>query len=91
MVCDVQRHKAHQQRMALCRCVEIGSGSGFVAASLAILLLQRGICAQCLAVDINEAAAHATAATLAAHQASARAADARDAWSFCTHSVRSKH
>ena len=60
----------------MCRCVEIGSGSGFVAASLAILLLQRGICAQCFAVDINEAAARATAATLAAHQASARAAGA---------------
>ena len=77
LVDDVEHGAAQQPRIHVCRCVEIGSGSGFVAASLAIQLLQRGICAQCFAIDINEAATRATAATLAAHQASVRAADAR--------------
>ncbi len=49
--------------------MEVGSGSGYVITSLALLLQQLGVAAQLLTTDINEAAAAATAATMAAHQA----------------------
>ena len=46
----------------------MGSGSGYVICSLALLLRQLGVAAQLLASDINHHAAAATQATLAAHQ-----------------------
>jgi hypothetical protein len=46
----------------------VGSGSGYVICSLALLLRQLGVAAQLLASDINHHAATATQATLAAHQ-----------------------
>ncbi|KAI3427433.1 hypothetical protein D9Q98_010348 [Chlorella vulgaris] len=48
-------------------CLEVGSGSGYVITSLGLLLQQLGMAVQLLATDINQQAAAATAATLAAH------------------------
>ena len=46
----------------------MGSGSGYVICSLALLLQQLGVAAQLLATDINSRAAAATAETLEAHE-----------------------
>ncbi|KAI0503582.1 hypothetical protein KFK09_014516 [Dendrobium nobile] len=48
-------------------CMEVGSGSGYVIASLAIMLHQGCSGAQYFATDINPHAAETTAATLEAH------------------------
>ncbi|XP_066365137.1 uncharacterized protein [Miscanthus floridulus] len=48
-------------------CMEVGSGSGYVITSLAIMLRQLGSGAQYLATDINQHAAETTQATLEAH------------------------
>ena len=50
------------------RGLEVGSGSGYVICSLALLLQQLGAAAQLFATDLNAAAAAATRETLAAHQ-----------------------
>ena len=56
------------QHVFACRCVEIGSGSGYVSCSLALLLQQCNISASCIATDISLHAVTATKETLAAHQ-----------------------
>ncbi|CAL8466125.1 g5661 [Coccomyxa elongata] len=48
-------------------CVEVGSGSGYISCSIALLLQQLGIAAHCISTDINPAAVSATACTLQAH------------------------
>jgi outer membrane murein-binding lipoprotein Lpp len=53
--------------IVVCRCLEVGCGTGYVITSLALLLRQLGAAARLLATDVNAAAAAATAATLAAH------------------------
>lgn len=50
--------------------VEIGCGSGFVAASCALLLRRLRVPCHILAIDISKPASLATAATLAAHDVS---------------------
>jgi hypothetical protein len=50
------------------RCVEIGSGSGYVICSVALLLEHCGIQGQCIAVDINPAACYCTQQTLRNHE-----------------------
>lgn len=50
--------------------VELGSGSGFVITSVALVLQQLGIRSSLTAIDISEAAARATCATLSAHAVS---------------------
>ena len=54
--------------LTACRCVEIGSGSGYVTCSLARLLQHHNCTAFCIATDISPHAVAATKATLAAHQ-----------------------
>lgn len=49
-------------------CLEVGCGTGYVLASLALLLRSVGAAAQLLGTDVNAAAAAATRATLAAHE-----------------------
>ena len=51
-----------------CRCLEVGCGSGYVVASLGLLLQELGVAAHLLATDVNPHAAAATAATLKAHE-----------------------
>ena len=51
-----------------CSCVEIGSGSGYVSCSLALLLEHHKCNAVCLVTDISPHAVAATQDTLAAHQ-----------------------
>lgn len=65
----VQAGRSHQLLHPGCyrRCLEVGSGSGYVITSLGLLLQQLGMAVQLLATDINQQAAAATAATLAAH------------------------
>ena len=53
---------------SVARCVEIGSGSGYVICSVALLLRHHGIRGQCIAVDINPAACSCTQQTLRNHQ-----------------------
>ncbi|KAK3274792.1 hypothetical protein CYMTET_17042 [Cymbomonas tetramitiformis] len=52
-------------------CLEIGSGTGYVICSAALLLQGSGVC---FATDVNPRAAAATQATLAAHGVSAEVA-----------------
>lgn len=59
----------NSQHIFACRCVEIGSGSGYVSCSLALLLQHYNISASYIATDISLHAVTATKATLAAHQA----------------------
>lgn len=54
--------------LAACSCVEIGSGSGYVTCSLALLLKHHNKSAACIATDISAYATKATQASLAAHQ-----------------------
>ena len=56
--------------MCLCpnRCIEIGSGSGYVICSIALLLDHHGIRSHCIAVDNNPAAVRCSQVTLAAHK-----------------------
>ncbi|KAL3136612.1 hypothetical protein ABBQ38_005854 [Trebouxia sp. C0009 RCD-2024] len=51
-----------------CQCLEIGSGSGYVSCSLALLLRHCNVSASCIATDISVHAVTATKATVAAHQ-----------------------
>ncbi|MEW5302911.1 MAG: hypothetical protein WDW38_003982 [Sanguina aurantia] len=51
-------------------CVELGSGSGYVICSLALMLQQLGIRCQLLAIDHSTAAAKATTQTLRNHEVS---------------------
>lgn len=48
-------------------CLEVGSGSGYVLCSLALLLRELGAAAALLATDINAQATRSTLATLSAH------------------------
>ncbi|EIE21191.1 S-adenosyl-L-methionine-dependent methyltransferase [Coccomyxa subellipsoidea C-169] len=48
-------------------CVEVGSGSGYITCSVALLLQHLGITAHCISTDINPAALHSTECTLQAH------------------------
>ncbi len=57
------------------RCVEVGSGSGYISCSIALLLQQLGIAAHCISTDINPAAVSATACTLQAHNVRLHRAD----------------
>ncbi len=49
------------------RCLEVGSGSGYVTCSLALLLRKAGHHAHCIAVDVCPPATDATRHTLAQH------------------------
>ena len=49
------------------RCLEVGSGSGYVTCSIAMLLRKAGYYAHCIAVDVSPSAADATQCTLEAH------------------------
>ena len=53
-----------------CRALEIGSGSGYIICSLALLLQQQGAPGQLFATDVNLKAAAATRGTLRAHSVS---------------------
>lgn len=48
--------------------MELGSGSGYVICSAALLLRQLGVVAQLMATDVNPEAAAATMKTLRAHE-----------------------
>ena len=56
--------------LAVHRCLEIGSGSGYVICSVALLLEHFGIHGKCIAVDINPAACSCTQQTLRNHEVS---------------------
>ncbi|KAK9902136.1 hypothetical protein WJX75_005536 [Coccomyxa subellipsoidea] len=53
-------------------CVEVGSGSGYITCSVALLLQHLGVTAHCIATDINPAALRATEQTLHAHNVASR-------------------
>jgi methylase of polypeptide subunit release factors len=62
---------AHEAESSVCsRCVEVGSGSGYITCSVALLLQHLGVTAHCIATDINPAALRATEQTLHAHNVS---------------------
>ena len=62
---------AHEAESSVCsRCVEVGSGSGYITCSVALLLQHLGVTAHCIATDINPAALLATEHTLHAHNVS---------------------
>lgn len=52
------------------RCVEVGSGSGYITCSVALLLQHLNVAAHCIATDINPAALLSTDRTLQAHNVS---------------------
>lgn len=51
------------------RCVEIGTGSGYIICSLALIFKQRGIHAHCFGIDLNPLACLCTQQTLTNHEA----------------------
>ncbi|KAG1663545.1 hypothetical protein FOA52_003173 [Chlamydomonas sp. UWO 241] len=67
LVDALQAHAPAWAHTRPCTVLEIGSGSGYVLTSAALMLRALGLAPQLLAVDINPAAAAATRATLDAH------------------------
>ena len=52
------------------RCVEIGTGSGYIICSVAMMLKQKDVSCHCIGVDINPDATLCTQQTLHNHEAS---------------------